>query len=181
MTGGEPLLGAVRSLVDSSERELSASASGMEDQRFVELFEPLYGQLIRRLALVLGSDEDAEDVAQESYLRAYRARNSFDGHDPRAWLYTIGLRLAFNTIRGRRRWLAAIKKVEPKVAQVPSDPDLWNALLTLSQESRAALLLNAVDGYTASEVAQILGVPVGTTSSWIHRAKVALKRDLRTE
>jgi len=47
--------------------------------------------------LVLGVREEAEDVAQDAYERAYRSWDGFDGRDPRAWLYTIGLRLAFNS------------------------------------------------------------------------------------
>ncbi len=67
-----------------------------------------YVPLVRRLALILGDPSDAEDVAQEAFLAAFRAWSSFDGADVRAWLYTIALRRAFDHLRRRRRWLARL-------------------------------------------------------------------------
>jgi DNA-directed RNA polymerase specialized sigma24 family protein len=61
----------------------------------------LYPGLVRRLALVLRDAVEAEDVAQSAVVRALEARASFRGGDARAWLYTIGLRLAFNELRPR--------------------------------------------------------------------------------
>jgi RNA polymerase sigma-70 factor, ECF subfamily len=141
---------------------------------------PHYSALVRRLTLVLGSAEDAQDVAQEAYLRAFRSWATFDGSDVRAWLYTIGLRLAFNHQRSRRRWLDAIRRIEPRAWADPEDPDLAAALATLDPRSRSALLLAAVDGYTQAEVAAILGVPVGTASSWIARARAGVREALRS-
>ena len=103
--------------------------------------------------LVLGDQHDAEDVAQDAYLKAYRSWARFDGVDVRAWLYTIALRLAFNQLRGRRRWLAAIGRIEQRPWSDPSDPDLAAALATLDVRTRTALLLNVVDGYTQAEIA----------------------------
>ena len=83
--------------------------------------------------LVLGDEHDAEDIAQDAYLRAYRSWARFDGVDVRGWLYTIALRLAFNHLRGRRRWLAAIGRVEVRPWSDPTDPDLWAALRASSR------------------------------------------------
>jgi RNA polymerase sigma-70 factor (ECF subfamily) len=134
--------------------------------------------LVRRLVLVLGDPHDAEDVAQEAYLKAYRSWERFDGSDVRAWLYTIGLRLAFNHRRGRRRWLAAIGRIEVRPWSDPSDPDLWAAIRSLDARTRTALLLNVVDGYTQAEIAGMLSVPEGTVASWISRGRAVLRREL---
>ena len=75
---------------------------------------------MRRLVVVLGNEHDAEDVAQDAYLRAFESWGRFDGTDVRAWLYTIALRLAFNHLRGRRRWLAAIERIEPRAWSDPA-------------------------------------------------------------
>ncbi len=109
-TTGEPPFQTARRLNRSKMPTQSKVAADTEEQLFATTFEPLYGPLVRRLTLVLGSEQDAEDVAQETYLRAYRARHQFQGDDPRGWLYTICLRLAFNALRGRRRWIAAIQR-----------------------------------------------------------------------
>jgi RNA polymerase sigma-70 factor (ECF subfamily) len=139
---------------------------------------PHYSALVRRLVLVLGNEHDAQDVAQDAYLKALRSWNRFDGTDVRAWLHTIALRLAFNHLRGRRRWLAAIRRIEPRVWEAPSDPDLWAALRSLDARTRTALLLNTVDGFTHAEIAQILSVPEGTVASWLSRGRARLRREL---
>ncbi len=97
----------------------------------------------------------------------------------RAWLYTIALRLAFNQLRGRRRWLRRPAGSDATTWDDIVDPDLLTALRELEPRRRSALLLNAVDGYTQSEVARILGVPEGTVASWISRDRATLRARLR--
>jgi len=155
-----------------------AAATKGDPAAFESAVRPHYASLIRRLVLVLGDPHDAEDIAQDAYLAAFRGWDRFDGTDVRAWLYTIGLRLAFNHRRGRKRWLAAIGRVEPRAWSDPSDPDLWAALATLDARTRSALLLNVLDGYTQAEVAVMLGAPEGTVASWISRGRTALRREL---
>jgi RNA polymerase sigma-70 factor (ECF subfamily) len=154
-----------------------ATAASRRDP--VDTFErsvaPHYAPLVRRLSLVLGDEAEAQDVAQEAYLQAYRSWARFDGNDVRAWLYTIGLRLAFNELRRRRRWLAALGRIESRPWRDPSDPDLAAALHSLEPRVRAALLMNVVDGYTHAEIAAMLSVPPGTVASWISRARVQLR------
>ena len=153
-----------------------ARANGTE--AFEASVGPHWSSLVRRLVLVLGDRAAAEDVAQDAYLRAFRSWDRFDGADVRAWLYTIALRLAFNERRRHRRWLAAIRRVEPRPWTSPSDPDLWVALGRLDVRTRTALLLNAVDGYSQREIASMLAVPEGTVGSWLFRGRVALRADL---
>jgi RNA polymerase sigma-70 factor (ECF subfamily) len=155
-----------------------AAAAKGDPEAFEAAVRPHYAPLIRRLVMVVGDPHDAEDIAQDAYLAAFRSWDRFDGSDVRAWLYTIGLRLAFNHRRGRRRWHAAIGRVEPRSWSDPSDPDLWAALATLDPRTRSALLLNVLDGYTQAEIAGMLGVPEGTVASWISRGRAALRREL---
>ncbi len=156
----------------------SSVATRRDPAPFEAAVRPHYASLVRRLVMVLGNEEDAQDIAQEAYLRAFRAWDRFDGTDVRAWLYTIGLHLAFNQLRGRRRLLAAVRRVEPRPWTDPSDPDLWAALGRLEARTRSALLLNVVDGYTQREIAAMLAVPEGTVASWLSRGRMALRRDL---
>ena len=153
-------------------------ATSVRPISFEPAVAPLYAGLVRRLVLVLGDSDEAQDVAQDAYLQAFRAWERFDGSDVRAWLYTIALRLAFNQLRRRRRWLAAIRRIEPKPWHDPVDPDLWAALQDLDPRTRSALLLNVVDGYTQTEIAEMLSVPVGTVSSWISRGRARLREAL---
>jgi RNA polymerase sigma-70 factor (ECF subfamily) len=167
--------------VTASARSTGAAAGRDDPDAFEAAVRPHYAPLVRRLVLVLGDPHDAEDVAQDAYLSAFRSWDRFDGGDVRAWLYTIGLRLAFNHKRGRRRWLAAIGQVEPKPWSDPTDPDLWAALAALDRSTRSALLLNVLDGYTQHEIARMLSVPEGTVASWISRGRATLRRELAPE
>jgi RNA polymerase sigma-70 factor (ECF subfamily) len=146
---------------------------------FTEAVGPHYAGLVRRLTLVVADRESGLDLAQEAYLRAFRAWDRFDGRDVRAWLHTIGLRLAFNE-RGRRLRFGTLfgRRTEREPWVDPHDRELSEALRELRREHRAALLLSAVDGYTQAEIAVVLGVPAGTVASWISRAKAQLREAL---
>jgi RNA polymerase sigma-70 factor (ECF subfamily) len=157
---------------------VGAAASLHDPLSFEAAVRPLYAPLVRRLVLVLGNEPDAEDIAQDAYLRAFRSRDRFDGADVRAWLYTIALRLAFNQLRRRRRWLGLVSRAEPAPWHDRTDPDLWIALQRLDPRSRFALLANVLDGYTQREIATMLDVPEGTVSSWLSRVRTALRSDL---
>ncbi|MFH1475022.1 MAG: RNA polymerase sigma factor [Chloroflexota bacterium] len=159
----------------------AAAGSRNDPDAFEAAVRPLYGALMRRLVIVLGNEHDAEDVAQDAYLRAFRSWDRFDGTDVRAWLYTIALRLAFNQVRRRRRWLGIVGRSEPAPWTDRSDPDLWDALGRLDDRTRAALLLNVLDGYTHREIAAMLAVPEGTVASWISRGRAALRTELGTD
>jgi RNA polymerase sigma-70 factor (ECF subfamily) len=149
---------------------------------FVEMVEPHYAGLVQRLTLVLHDADDARDVAQDAYLRAWRAWNRFDGADTRGWLHTIGLRLAFNRRRTHRRGVAAFQRSATHAPPwVPDERlDLWAALGDLRPPERAALLLNVLDGYTQAEIAEMLDAPPGTVASWIAAAKRRLRAALAT-
>lgn len=175
MTTSEDLTGSPPTAIAGPRR---AAASRRDPDAFEAAVRPHYANLVRRLVVVLGDENDAEDVAQEAYLRAFRSWDRFAGGDVRAWLYTIALRLAFNQLRRRRRWLAAIQRIEPRTWTDPSDPDLWAALGSLDPRTRTALLLNVVDGYTQREIGTILGVPEGTVASWLSRGRATLRREL---
>ena len=148
------------------------------DAAFASVVAPIYPDLVRRLVLVLGDIEEARDVAQDASLQAWQAWDRFDGVNPRGWLYTIALRLAFNRLRSRQRWLRAVHRVEPRPWADAADPDLWQALGVLDPRVRAALLLQVVDGYTQAEIAAMLGVPSGTIASWSTRGRATVRRVL---
>lgn len=168
-------------VADEAKRALPwASASDARRQaaeaEFAKVVGPIYPDLVRRLVLVLGDPEEAQDVAQDAALRAWRAWDRFDGANARGWLHTIGLRLAFNRLRSRRRLLQAIGRIEPRPWDGGADPDLWQALRSLDPRVRAAVLLQVVDGYTQAEIAAMLAVPRGTVASWSARGRATLRQ-----
>jgi RNA polymerase sigma factor (sigma-70 family) len=142
---------------------------------------PHYPALVRRLSFILGDADEAQDIAQAAYLRAFEAWPRFDGPDARAWLYTIGIRLALNELRRRRRLWRRQRDAGEATWALRVDPDLWSALASLDPRHRAALVLTVLDGYTQAEVAGLLGVPPGTVGSWLSRSKSRLRELLRED
>jgi RNA polymerase sigma-70 factor (ECF subfamily) len=143
---------------------------------FASAVDRHYSGLVQRLTLVLHDAEEANDVAQDAYLRAFEAWAGFDEADSRAWLHTIGLRLAFNRLRRRRISHLWVRSNSPTPSWVlPERLDLWAGLVELRPQQRAALLLNVVDGYTQAEISRMLDAPEGTVASWVADAKRQLR------
>jgi RNA polymerase sigma-70 factor (ECF subfamily) len=139
------------------------------------------GELVRTATRVCGR-EAAEDVVQETYLRAWQYWHSFEpGTNCRAWLYAI----LFNVIRKRRGGAdpMTVSIEAPEVAGgLPSEPppslalaDVENAFARLPEHHREALLLVAVEGFSYKEAAEILDIPIGTLMSRLHRGREALR------
>lgn len=131
--------------------------------------------LVRRLTFVVGDPEEARDLAQQTFLRAAERWPFVPQQDFRAWLAVVGLHLAIDERRRRRRWgFLAVRETDATWA-IRTDPDLWRALQELEPRSRAALVLTVLDGYSQDEVATALGVPRGTVASWLSRARDRLR------
>jgi RNA polymerase sigma-70 factor, ECF subfamily len=149
-----------------------------EEERFDAIVAAIYPSLVRRLTLVLGDHAVAEDVAQAALLRGFEAWSPGAIREPRAWIYTIAMRLALNEKR-RRRHLGPFPF--DGRSEMAGDPDLWAALSLLGTYERVSLVMNALEGYTQAEIAARLGVPEGSVASWLSRGKAKLRQRLTIE
>jgi len=131
--------------------------------------------LVRRLALVVRDAEEAEDLAQQSFLRAAQHWPLPPEQDVARWLAVVGLRLAIDERRRRKRWGFLPIRDTDEAWAMTIDPDLWRALGTLDRRTRAALVLTVLDGYTQDEVAGAFGVPRGTVASWLARGRERIR------
>ena len=147
-------------------------------QAIESAYHAYYPALVRRLTVIVGDPHEAEDLAQTTFERALGALDRFDGGDVRGWLYTIGVRLAINESRRRRRLQDFLSRLEPDLAFIDVDPDLWKALQALDRRTRAAIVLSVLDGYRYQEISAMLEVPAGTVGSWITRGKAQLRAAL---
>jgi RNA polymerase sigma-70 factor (ECF subfamily) len=160
------------------------------------LLPSLYGAAMR----MTRNPSDAEDLLQDTYLRAYRGFAGFqEGTNLKAWLYRILTNSFINTYRKKQR--------EPQTVEGPDDADEWYlydrlggrnvevsaenevldripdadvkaALESLSENFRLAVLLADVEGFSYKEIAEITDVPIGTVMSRLHRGRKALERAL---
>ncbi|MFN8623741.1 MAG: RNA polymerase sigma factor [Chloroflexota bacterium] len=163
---------------------MEASPARLDEQarRAIEAaYEAHHAGLVRRLAIVVGDPYEAQDLAQATFERALAALDRFDGTDIRGWLYTIGMRLAINERRRRKRLQDFLSRTEPDLSYIQVDPDLWHALQGLDRRTRAAIVLSVLDGYRYQEISAMLDVPAGTIGSWITRGKAQLRSILDEE
>jgi RNA polymerase sigma-70 factor (ECF subfamily) len=140
---------------------------------------------LRRYARALTRDaEAAEDIVQDTLVRALRSEHLFHGGDTRAWLYTILTNLNRNRLRtlSRRPVLTSIKDSDAATGGPESGGrDIARALDELAEDQRSALLLVVLEGLTYREVAEIQGVPIGTVMSRLARARGQIKAYLDGE
>lgn len=145
---------------------------------------------------------DAEDLVQEAYLRAYRAFGGFqEGTNLRAWLYRILTNTFINSYRAKKRRpeetdledvedLYLYKRMGTPAAQGLgrsaedelmdhfTDAEVKQAIEDLPEQFRMAVLLADVEGFSYKEISDIVGVPIGTVMSRLHRGRRALQKSL---
>ena len=145
---------------------------------------------------------DAEDLVQETYLKAYRAFDSFqEGTNLKAWLYRILTNTFINSYRSKKRRpdeseldevedlylyrrlggleaAAAGRSAEEEVLDSFTDDEVKQALEALPEQFRMAVLLADVEGFSYKEIAEILDIPIGTVMSRLHRGRKALQKGL---
>ncbi len=145
---------------------------------------------------------DAEDLVQETYLKAYRAFNSFtEGTNLKAWLYRILTNTYINTYRAKKRrpeesdiddlenfylyrrlggleGATAGRSAEDEVLDHFTETEVKEAIEALPEQFRIAVLLGDVEGFSYKEIAQILDVPIGTVMSRLYRGRRALQKRL---
>ena len=172
-----------------SESELVRRAR-KADGRAWEMLVALHQEKVFRLAyLILGDPDEAEDIAQETMVRAYHALHRFDMERPlRPWLLTIAGNAARNRKRALGRYLAAlgrlfIQDVEPvhyqrnEYSRADVAETLWKAVKELNQPDQSIIYLRIFLELSVEEVSQTLGIAEGTVKSRLSRALGRL-RDL---
>jgi RNA polymerase sigma factor (sigma-70 family) len=135
---------------------------------------------------------DAEDIVQEAYLRAYKGFSTFTGGNGRAWLLTIVRNCSYDLLRlngTRRRDAGFDEQLHTLRTTSGCDPEavllrgeraelLRNALTDLPPEQREILILREMEGLSYSEIASMVGVPLGTVMSRLSRARSRLQQNL---
>ena len=141
---------------------------------------------LRRYARALTRNADiADDLVQDTLVRALRSEHLFHGGEVRSWLYTILTNLNRNRLRSLAR-RPALSPIEDNDAPDMAGPeaggrDIERALATLVDDQRTALLLVVLEGLSYREIAEVQGVPIGTVMSRLARARAQIKSFLDGE
>ena len=165
---------------------LVARAQAGDRRAFAALVRRHEAMVYRVCSRVLGNREDAEDAAQEAFLRAYRKLGTFRGESAFAtWLLRLAVNVSLNERARRRRRPWSRARVDPvggiatgpeaEVLHAEAAAQLHRALQALRPDHRAAVILRDLEGLTYGEVAAALGVPEGTAKGWAHRGRKRLK------
>lgn len=168
--------------------ELAALAQAGDREAFGELVRRYAGQARRVARAILNHDEDADDAAQDGFLAALRHLGRYDPTRPFGpWLMRIVANQASD--RRRRRRVRAAEPLGPSLSGRTAGPDvaadrsgfresLKQALETLPERQRIAVVLFDVEGYSHAEIAETLGIPVGTVRSDVFHARRTLRTAL---
>lgn len=160
--------------------------------RFNEFVVPQLDILYRTARSLTRSPSDAEDLVQETLLRAFRAIERFDGRYPKAWLLTIMRNANINRARKKtpdllddpeltfERSMRFAETVTPEddVVEPIFDASVQQAFDRLSNDFRNVVELVDLNGLSYAEAAELLGVPVGTVMSRLHRARKRIRDDI---
>lgn len=161
---------------------------------FGELVRRYEGRLFNTLVHMVGSREEAEDVSQETFVQAFLKLDSFRGRSAfYTWLYRIAFNLSISRKR-RKRAEVSMDLHRERTGEEPADGgegpseqvlrdeqvrQVRDAIDALHDEHRAILVLREMEGCDYDTMAEILGVPVGTVRSRLHRARMQLRDRLK--
>lgn len=164
------------------------SEAAIDDTAFERYVLPEIEVLLRVANSLTRNHAEAEDLVQDTLLRAYRGIGGFDGRHPRAWLLTILRNTHINRNRRRRPELlrdpgAATDRMITAASAERTDAgiddqidvEIIHALSSLDEPFRRAVELVDIDGLTYAEAAEVLDVPVGTVMSRLHRARSRIR------
>ncbi len=175
-----------------SEQELVRRTRAGESAAFGELVQRHMRRAYFSALGLVGSPEDAMDLSQEAFVRAYRARQRLDPERPfYGWLYQILRRLCFNFVRDRRSrreklgsatpWLIAeagdrARRMGPAESAERAEQvrKLHGAIETLPDREREVLVLKEFEGLRYREIAELIDIPIGTVMSRLYAARQRL-------
>ncbi len=178
--------------MSEDDRRLIADCLGGQRDAFGELVFRYQTRLYNAVIRLVDHPEDAADVVQDAFLNAYQSLHSFKGDaEFFTWLY----RIAFNTAISMKRKKRAAISLDSGASEASIDPHdpseyikpgavlerseeeirLQEALTRLSPEHRDVLIFKDIEGMKYEEIADLLGVPIGTIRSRLHRARLELR------
>lgn len=176
--------------------ELAHKAVKGDIEAFEQLVE-IYQKKVYNIALkMIGNNEDAYELAQEAFIRMFKGISSFRGDCKfSTWVHKITVNVCLDEIKKRKRIITyevssqndeALQNIrdesptlEEQTLEKERKSEINKALHTLSNEHRAMIILRDIQGYSYSEIAQIMSIPEGTTKSRINRARITLANTLK--
>jgi len=156
-----------------------------DDAAFDELYERHVGRVYALCVRLTADPARAEELTQDVFIRAWRKIESFRGESEfSSWLHRLTVNLVLDRQRAEGRARARTRPLDVMLAPAASGPegarwvDLERAIARLPERARVALVLYAVEGYAYREIAEAMGIAIGSVKAHIHRARTLLLEDL---
>lgn len=184
MSAGGPHATFLRSAPPSSDAELMHQVAAGELNALGELYDRHQPPLRAFVARVTGDAEDVDDLVHATFLAAAKSAARYDGRAScRPWLMGIAVRLLRRRRRDTSRLMAVLDTLRSILRKssdgvVQTRPDIERALARLSEPKRLTVLLAEVDGLSCAEIAEVLGIPIGTVWTRLHAARRELRQTL---
>ena len=184
---------------DLTDMDILSEVSAGKVVAYGKIVGRYHGRLYNFIYRFEGDRETAEDIVQETFLRAFRKRDEYRAiANFSTWLFTIAGNLAKSELRRRKRWrmISAERDEEmdtgmelpdesarpDKVAESSiADVQIQNAINSLPNNYRQVILLRDVEGMSYQEISEIVDCPVGTVKSRVNRARLKLQQKLKSE
>ena len=184
---------------DLSDVDILAEVTAGDIDAYGKIVARYRGRLYNFVFRFVGDRETAEDIVQETFLRAFRKRKEYRAiANFSTWLFTIAGNLAKSELRRRKRWrLFSLHRDEEsdtgmelpdesfrpdKIAESSlADVQIQEAIVSLPENYRQVILLRDVEGMSYQEISEIVKCPVGTVKSRVNRARLKLQQKLKNE
>lgn len=179
-------------VADLEQLRAPAAGTSPEAALFEQMVTTHLDALYRTALRLTGRRQDAEDLVQETFLRAWRSLHTYrPGTNPKAWLFRILHNAHIDRYRASTRAVSTVDEMEGQdpafvVHDTPEslvlsgvmDAEVREALMSLPEVFRTCLILADLEGFTYQEIADILGIPRGTVMSRLFRGRRAMRKAL---
>lgn len=182
-----------------NEQQLLAALRNRDSEAFALLFDQYSDRVYRLAAGLLGDEDEAEGVVQETFLRLFDRLDGFEGRSSLAtWLYRVAYNLSVDGLRRRRPTLSLVDGDDERALPGATNLADWRdapelqlsaqevaaeldrAIAGLPEKLRGVFILREIEGLATDECAQVLGITAGAVKVRLHRARLLLRERLAT-
>lgn len=167
-----------------NESQWITQAQQGNQQAFRQLYEAYHRRIYALCWRMLADKDSAEDVCQEVFVQLWQKIHNFRGESKfSTWLHSVATNIVLNHIRKHKTWIQRIFSIEDQVVEdvsveMPECSNLDKKIQTLPERARLVFVLFAIEGYRHEEIANMLGMAVGSSKAQYHRARNLLRESL---